>query len=342
MGLTHPQDLEAWHGWQRSRQRVRRLRNSLRTAEPGAFALTTFGGDEPRLLVAADSNSPTSRASLLQPLLHLDIPVAVLSPDGQMALPGRRFDTCAPVDPREMPRILRGLRGVLSLGHYLPQGGLANAWAQKLGVPTFVVQHGALTPHAPPLPPGARLLAWNEADAKFWSSARADVAHEVVGSQLLWTASRDGEQASAEDKRIAPTYLGQLHGAELSRVRLSRAAASFCRQHGATYRPHPSERDRLSRAAHATYRRLGISVDASQPLNELPGPVVSVFSTGVLEAAAQGRSAWVDLPAAPAWLGEFWERYDMHRFGDSPTPAPTLPAMEPAMRIAQILTEAAQ
>ena len=49
---------------------------------------------------------------------------------------------------------------------------------------------------------------------------------------------------------------------------------------------------------------------------------MSVFSTGVLEAAAQGRDAWVDFPRPPAWLGEFWERYGMHRFGGAPTPAP--------------------
>ena len=96
----------------------------------------------------------------------------------------------------------------------------------------------------------------------------------------------------------------------------------------------------LWRIHHASYRRLGIVVEGSTPLAELTGPVVSVFSTGVLEAASQGREAWVDFPRPPVWLGEFWERYGMHRFGDRPTPAPAGPAIEPARRVAEILTEA--
>ena len=53
------------------------------------------------------------------------------------------------------------------------------------------------------------------------------------------------------------------------------------------------------------------------PLVDLPNPVVSIFSTGILEAAARGRDAWVDFPHPPLWLEEFWERYGMHRFGSS-------------------------
>ena len=115
-----------------------------------------------------------------------------------------------------------------------------------------------------------------------------------------------------------------------------------CREHAAVYRPHPSERDVTSRAVVAAYRRAGISVDTSGvPLVDLDTPIVSVFSTGVLEAAAQGRDAWVDFPRPPAWLGEFWERYGMHRLGNSPTPAPTRTEDEPARRIAEIVTAAA-
>jgi hypothetical protein len=131
-----------------------------------------------------------------------------------------------------------------------------------------------------------------------------------------------------------------MHAAELSRARLVRAAAIHCRAHDAVYRPHPSERDRLSRLTHDAYRRLGITVDGSIPLADLAGPVVSVFSTGVLEAAAQGRDAWVDFPRPPAWLAEFWERYGMHRSGSTPTPAPPRPAVEPARRVAEVLQEA--
>ena len=115
-----------------------------------------------------------------------------------------------------------------------------------------------------------------------------------------------------------------------------------CRKRGAVYRPHPSERDVTSRAVLAAYERAGVTVDrAGVPLVELASPVVSVFSTGVLEAAARGRDAWVDFPRPPAWLGEFWERYGMHRLGDSPTPAPARPAVEPARRVAELVLGAA-
>ena len=155
-----------------------------------------------------------------------------------------------------------------------------------------------------------------------------------MGSQLIWRAGRD-RPSRAPDTRL--TYLGQMHAAELPRRKLAQSAAAFCRSHSAVYRPHPSERDRLSRVAHSIYGRLGITVDGSAPLAELSGPVVSVFSTGVLEAAAQGRDAWVDFHEPPAWLSEFWDRYGMHRFGDVSTPAPDVPVVEPARRIAQIL-----
>jgi hypothetical protein len=65
--------------------------------------------------------------------------------------------------------------------------------------------------------------------------------------------------------------------------------------------------------------------------------VVSVFSTGVLEAAARGMPAWVEFPKPPSWLQEFWERYGMSRYGAEPTPAPSRPAVEPASAIARVL-----
>lgn len=344
MGLIEPRDLAAWRRWQASRHRLRRLRHGLRRSSPEPVVLTTYGA-EPRLLVAVDSGSPTSRAALLEPLRHLGVPVALLSPGAPPDIPGLTAVATTSVIDRELPRELGALRAATSLGHYMPRGEVAHRWSRQLGVPHFVAQHGALAPFMPPLPEGARLLAWTEADADFWKSGRDDVGHDVVGSQLLWQAGGRSESGprppSPDDGRNgALTYLGQMHGAELSRSRLVRAAASFCRDHDATYRPHPSERDKLSLLAHAAYRRLGIAVEGSTPLAELTGPVISVFSTGVLEAAAQGRDAWVDFPRPPAWLGEFWERYDMHRFGDVPTPAPARPAEEPARRMAEILTEA--
>ena len=64
----------------------------------------------------------------------------------------------------------------------------------------------------------------------------------------------------------------------------------------------PRERDRRSVATHARWEAEGITIDRSGiPLRELGAPVVSVFSTGVLEAAAAGLPAWVTL-AEPADL----------------------------------------
>jgi hypothetical protein len=337
-GLIHPRDLAAWRQWQQSRHRLRQVRHAVRPGpgpQPERFVLTTYD-PEPRLLVALDSASPTSHAALVEPLAELDLPVAVLSPGPAPDLDGRRPLAQQDVGA-DLPVALRGIGAVVSLGHYLPRGELAHHWARTLGAQSIVVQHGALTPYAPPLPPGARLLAWSDADADFWRSGRTDVEHEVVGSQLLWRAGDQRPEPGA-DTRL--TYLGQMHAAELSRARLVRAAAGHCRAHDAVYRPHPSERDRLSRLAHDGFRRLGITVDASTPLARLAGPEVSVFSTGVIEAAAQGRDAWVDFPRPPAWLAEFWERYGMHRSGSTPTPPPVRPALEPARRVAEVLQEA--
>lgn len=340
MGLIHASDLAAWRRWQQSRHRLRQVRHAVRPGPgpvPERFVLTTYD-PEPRLLVALDSSSPTSRAALVEPLTGLDVPVAVLSPGPVPDLDGRQPLTQQAVGA-DLPVALRRVGAVVSLGHYLPRGELADHWARTLGAQSVVVQHGALTPYAPPLPPGARLLAWSDADADFWRSGRADVEHEVVGSQLLWRA---GDQRPVPGADTTLTYLGQMHAAELPRARLVRAAATHCRAHDAVYRPHPSERDRLSRLTHEGFRRLGVTVDGSTPLARLAGPVVSVFSTGVIEAAAQGRDAWVDFPRPPAWLAEFWERYGMHRSGSSPTPPPPRPAVEPARRVAEALQEAAR
>lgn len=342
MGLIEPTDLAAWRRWQESRHRLRKLRSHWRPSPAEPVVLTTYAA-EPRLLVALDSGSPTSRAALIEPLRHLDVPFALLSPTPATDIAGLTPLGSETLVDGELPPILGSVRAVSSLGHYMARGEIAHRWSRQLDVPHFVAQHGALTPFMPPLPESAHLLAWSEADAEFWRSGRSDVRHEQVGSQLLWRAGADAKSRPEPPRQASQgdlTYLGQMHGAELSRHRLVRAGASFCRDHGATYRPHPSERDKLSLLAHAAYRRLGIRVDGSTPLAALTGPVVSVFSTGVLEAASQGREAWVDFPRPPAWLGEFWERYGMHRFGSSPTPAPVAPTVEPAMRIAQVLTEA--
>ena len=84
--------------------------------------------------------------------------------------------------------------------------------------------------------------------------------------------------------------------------------------------------------------RMGIEVDRSGvPLFQTHSPVVSAFSTGVLEAAARGVPAWVSYPAPPAWLGEFWERYRMRPWGGPPTPIADVPATEPGRAVADWL-----
>ncbi|MCF6376275.1 hypothetical protein L2K70_01515 [Nocardioides KLBMP 9356] len=249
-------------------------------------------------------------------------------------------------------------RAVLAAGHYTPIGSAAFDLAEQCGATFFVSQHGALTPFAPPLPRAARLLAWTGEDAAFWTAGRQDVEVSVTGSQLLWNAglvtgasapsstsggASEHPSTSGGSPSAPLVYLGQGHAAEISRARLAHAALTTCRERGAVYRPHPSERDVVSRAVLASYARAGIRIDTSgQPLVDLDAPIVSVFSTGLLEAAARGREAWVDFPRPPAWLGEFWERYGMHRLGDVPTAAPDRPAVEPARRVAELVTEAAR
>lgn len=330
MGLIHSTDLAAWQHWQDSRQTLlRRVRGAV--TRRGAEGVLTVRGEAPRLLVALDSESPTSLRSLVRPLRHLpdDLPVAILAPGpADHLLPGAsiRADDGLP-----------DARVVVSLGHYLPIGARAHAHAVRTGAEVVVVQHGLLTPYAPPLPERAHLLSWSEADADFHVSGRDDVHRTVVGSQLLWEASQAPPVAVVDER---PVWLGQLHGSELARAALARAAEDFCRTAGARYRPHPSETDRLSRAQHRRWERSGLELDRSRAdFAELAAPVASVFSTGVLEAAARGLPSWVHLTDPPAWVVAFWERYAMAPWGSSePTPPPTAPAREPAEEIADVLT----
>lgn len=354
-GLRHPADLVAWRRWHESRHPVRWAARSARERlrpSPAATAdlLLPVAGDTD-LLVAVEATHASVDRAVVAPLAHLDpARTAVLVPVGWQ--PSRAYGghTRRTISLSEVvgDAGLAGTRSVLAAGHYTEIGAAAFALADDLDLPFHVSQHGALTPYAPPLPRAARLLAWSEADGRFWTSGRHDVQVTVTGSQLLWGAglvTGAGAPSSTGDRGVADerlTYLGQGHAAEISRARLAHAALTTCREHGAVYRPHPSERDVTSRAVLATYARAGITVETSGvPLAELSAPVVSVFSTGVLEAAARGRDAWVDFPRPPAWLGEFWERYGMHRLGGPPTPAPARSDVEPALRVAEVVTGAA-
>ncbi len=343
MGLRFPSDIEAWQHWHERRHRLRRLKARATGAgrPPGEPSWHLASSSEtPKIIIALDTPNPTSVASLLGPWRSSPgAGVAIVAPFALAPLVGDTF-TDRPVTADAVDDLVAGARVAVGAGHYLPVGGAVCRAARRHELPFVMVQHGLLTPLAPPLPAGAHLLAWSEADAEFWRSGRSDVTTEVVGSQLFASAAARPCLTSAAD--APPVYLGQLHAAELSRAGLARAADRFCRANGATYRPHPSETDKVSRAVHALWRRRGIRVDtAGGPLSDLSSPVVSVFSTGVLEAAARGLPAWVDYPNPPAWLSEFWQRYAMARWGGAPTAAPLPPEREPAAAVAERLRQLA-
>lgn len=358
-GLIHPSSLERWQEWQTTRHRARQVKHAVTGAlrsrrgptQLPVLVLHSRAGDETdaaRLLIGLDSASPTSRSSLLTALPYLRIGVDVLSPAGvdlpELAGPEWTHEriepaTTADEQRRRLAVVLdkREIGALLTLGQHLEAGRAAHEWALATDTPSAVVQHGALTPYAPPLPPRTTLLAWTDADAEFYRSGRSDVEVRTVGSQLLWQAGKEStEEADVREER--PVFLGQMHGAELPRRTTAGIAYSFCRAEGALYRPHPAETDVLSRTAHRLMQRRGVEFqDTSIPLHDVGAPVVGIFSTGVLEAAARGIPSWVTGEKVPAWVHEFWERYDMRRWGGEPTPAPVTGVDEPASLIAQIL-----
>ncbi|MCV7526742.1 hypothetical protein M3D91_004170 [Micrococcus luteus] len=163
----------------------------------------------------------------------------------------------------------------------------------------------------------------------------------AVGSALLEAARQEAVAAPVAASAEGPgVFLGQLHGAELPRRDVARAAEEYIRATGAVYRPHPAERDRLSRAQHARWEAAGITVDRSgEPLTRTAGPVAAVFSTGILEAAQAGRPAGGVHPDPPAWLVQFWDRYGIARWRPgvetAPTPPLVAPTPDPAAAIAE-------
>lgn len=340
MGLNFATDLDEWHRWQQRRHVLRHAKHRLvrPTASGESHATVVHGSADADIVVLVDAVHASMANAVLAPraLLPAERVITVWGPDVTPdTTAGRR------VPLNELPDAIRAGTTLLGCGEYTPIGAPAWRWARAKGVATFVAQHGALTPHAPPLPRDSTLLAWSGRDGDFWRSGRSDVRVVEVGSQLLWAAAESGAAGPGMGDNAPLTYLGQGHAAELRRARTVEAAMRFCRRNGATYRPHPSERDRLSLFVLDAFRWSGVDLDQSATrLADLKGPVVSIFSTGVLEASARGREAWVEFPRPPAWLGEFWERYGMHRFGDVPTPPPERPAAEPAMTIARIVERA--
>lgn len=356
MGLKYPTDLEAWGKWQANSKPERRVKDFVQVclrlvprknsgvaqeaAEPQAGILH-LRGSSPRLLVVLDSTSPTSLSSLVRPLQFLgDGDIAVWAPqDVSAQLPGQSDKwRCEPASEMDLGALTEVVT-VMALGHYMGFGGAAYRLTQRTGARFVTVQHGLHTPYAPPLAPGTHLLAFSEADAHFWISDRTDVTYDVVGSQLFWDAAQK-PKVDITELGEPVVFLGQMHGAELPRASFVRATLKFVKKHRAVYRPHPQEKDKLSRVVHALMKKIGVTIDESQqPLNQVNNPVVAIFSTGIIEAAIRGVPSWAYHPDPPEWLTEFWERYGMSQWGDSPTPSPSLPQIEPARSIATIITQ---
>lgn len=359
--LKYPLDLDAWQAWQRRQKKLKWAKYKLNSlldsarsrtvAEEPVRGLLYTRGAKPQVLIVMDSFSPTNRNAILEPLKHLGaVDVALWVPedaseylDGQYASErySRKDWSEQEISGDELMRLLPDVRIVLSAAQFLGRGAVAYEFSRAIGAEYWMVQHGLLVPQAPPLPVGCTLLAFSEADAQFWASGRRDVTTHAVGSQLLYLAAQKAAGAEAQKQNdLEPIFLGQMHGAELPRASFAYASHSFLKKFGGTYRPHPSEKDKLSVLTHKLWEKEGIRIDRSgTPLNEVPNPVVSIFSTGVLEAAIRGIPAWVYHPAPPAWLVEFWDRYGMNQWGQEPTPAPVQPKKEPAQRIAELMIE---
>lgn len=359
--LKYPLDLDAWQAWQRRQKKLKWVKYKLNSllasarsrtvAEEPVRGLLYTRGTKPQVLIVMDSFSPTNRNAILEPLKHLDaVDVALWVPedasdylDGQYASErySRKDWSEQEISGDELMRLLPDVRIVLSAAQFLGRGAVAYEFSRAIGAEYWMVQHGLLVPQAPPLPVGCTLLAFSEADAEFWASGRRDVTTHAVGSQLLYLAAQKAAGAEAQKQNdLEPIFLGQMHGAELPRASFAYASHSFLKKFGGSYRPHPSEKDKLSVLTHKLWEKEGIHIDRSgTPLNEVPNPVVSIFSTGVLEAAIRGIPAWVYHPAPPAWLVEFWDRYGMNQWGQEPTPAPVQPKKEPAQRIAELMIE---
>jgi hypothetical protein len=322
---------------------LRRRLNSQPDQEPATLLLPEASmGRAVDVLVVIETPTASQLAALMAPVRFLDpARVAVLTTAGSSPmLQGDPSTTTMTVtDHHELARVIPRLRCVLTYGHYMRLGAMAETAARTTGATSFVSQHGILTPFAPPLPDGAQLLAWSADDAGYWTLGRPDVTSHIVGSQLLHEAGvhhRADNDAAQITNGI--TYLGQLHGYELPRRSMASAASNFCREHGAIYRPHPSESDFVSRLHHLMWRARGIQFDLSRrPLEQLRTSVVSVFSTGVLEAAASGIPAWVDHPDPPLWIKELWQRYQMQQYGSAEPTKIDVPPREPAMVIAELL-----
>lgn len=327
-------DLSGWQQWSARRSAIRTILSTVRHGghQGPSAAMLTLPVGRPSVLVVIDGGSASWRLTLGRAVVKMDRRrIAVLSrlPEASSLVPDGQSSPWLPGDP------LPGVDAVLSLGAFNDLAGQVRPWCLGHDVRFVVAQHGLITPWAPPSAEGDHFLAWSPSDAEFQTAGRASVTAEVVGSQMLWEAAALPTAKIVDDR---PVMLGQLHGIELGRVREQWIYTDFCTRFDTDYRPHPNETDALSRAQHGAMRRAGVHFETSgAPLPDLGRPVVSIFSTGTLEAAQRGLPAWVHHPDPPAWICDFWKRYGLSRFGSAPTAATALPDVEPATAIARVL-----
>lgn len=335
-------DLASWQQWQhRRRGRLRSLRARVRGA---ASELPVFywRGEKPAIVFAIDWLAPSSHHALVEPLRKLadsEVPVAVAGFGGlsRDALPGQGWESIRGRPANLLSRMRPEPAVLVSAGDYLPVAAEVAA-----ALPTarhLVIQHGALTPYAPPLPSGCVLLSWSHEDGAFWTSGRSGIDSRVVGSQMLWFAAQGPRRCSEGDSL---TFLGQLHGAELPRAVTVRTVSMLRGQAKLVYQAHPGERDLLSRLQHARWRRTGLLVRPGSGLRDVTGSVIGIFSTGILEAAAMGLTSFAVCEGPPPWIREFWTRYRVAVWGTGGQTVVELPDREPALACADAIMEFAQ
>lgn len=335
-GLVFADDLRGWQRWSARKGAARALASRVRRhgrEVPRPEAMLCVPADEPKTLVVIDKLTASCRAAVASPVFRMNsrttavlswIPEAWDLVDGGERMPWHGVN-----------RLPASISKVLTLGAYCDLAGQVKPWCGRHGVQFLVAQHGLITPWAPPLADGDHFLAWSQADAEYQTAGRSSVTAEVVGSQMLWEAAALPPAQIIDDR---PVMLGQLHGTELGRLAEQRIYTGFCTRFDADYRPHPNEVDAISRAQHAVMGKAGVRFETSgAPLPQLGRPVVSIFSTGTLEAAQRGLPAWVYHTDPPAWVRDFWSRYGLSQFGSGPTSPAALPDAEPATAVARIL-----
>ena len=173
MGLIHPKNLDGWRAWQQGTDPIARLRavrsGGPREAPPTRATLVAVVA-RPRHLVVVESPNPSSRAALLAVLDHLP-DAGLLVPTSLDPAPLGAAGTSTEVDLGGGSSRLAEVETVSAAGHYTGLGGAAYAWSRRRGARFVTVQHGLLTPHAPPLAPGTSLR--DALSACLWSGRAA-------------------------------------------------------------------------------------------------------------------------------------------------------------------------